>query len=51
MLFKWFMFGCVAGFILGLLNGAGFDGAVFLAILIGALAVSFRKWLFRTFWG
>jgi len=51
MLFKWFIIGAIPGFILGIVSGAGFGGAIFGACLTGAIAVVLRKWIFRTFWG
>lgn len=51
MLLKWFLLGCIPGFILGVIGGAGFSGAVFGAVITGALAVVLRKKIFRTFWG
>ena len=49
MLFKWFIFGCIPGFIIGI--SGGFQSAVGCAVVTGALAVSLRKWILRTFWG
>ncbi|MFT9495788.1 hypothetical protein [Anaerosolibacter sp.] len=50
MLLKWFSGGAVLGFIAGIFVGAGFQGAIFCALLVGFITVKLRKWLLRTFW-
>lgn len=50
MLFKWFIYGAILGFILGIVGGAGFNGALFGAVVVGAIAVVLRKKIFRIFW-
>jgi hypothetical protein len=42
--------GAVIGFILGVLSGAGFQGALGGAFILAVFAVPVRKWIMRTFW-
>jgi len=51
MLFKWFIFGGILGFVFSLVGGFSFQDSSGCAVLVGCLAVSLRKWILRTFWG
>lgn len=50
MLFKWFIFGAIPGFVLGIAGGAGLGGALFGAFITGVLSIALRKKLFWIFW-